>query len=185
MGTESEVSFMKNMNLNELLNQSNANNLRELIFDQQDNFAKTYIVKSILNEEVKLVFNSSHDAQSFYVDSQLGNRYLKDVQVSYDLLDECALILKPIQSVVSLITYLKKIGKRLQLSFDIEYIQAFTNHHLSMTIHHGEIKNPQCTLYINPDFVSFGCGRLYKLMRNESDFYALNTQIIQIESSVM
>ncbi|NLC05008.1 MAG: hypothetical protein GX778_00590 [Erysipelothrix sp.] len=180
---------MKTINLTQLLHQSQVESLKELIYQQQEQFVDDYQLVNVLDEEVRLIFKNERDAQMFYTDCQFGHRFLKNVVVRYDMNDEKVLVLRPIQSIISLLKHnessLLTISQKLGINFEVEYIQAFTNHHLTLEIENGQMKNPECTLYVNLEHMTFGLGRLYKLMRDESDFYALNTSIKQIRSETI
>lgn len=180
---------MKNMNLQELLHTLRSSSLKELIYYQQNSFVEHYQLANVLNEEVRLIFKSASDAQLFYTDCHFGHRFLRNVEVRYDINAENVLILRPIQSIISLLKHnessLLSISEKLGIDFDVEYSQAFTNHHLTLSVEEGQMINPECTLYFNPSHATFALGRLYKLMNDESDFYALNTKITTVRSEVL
>lgn len=179
---------MKNIPLTQLLHDLEASSLGELIHQSQSEFIDHYELIKVLNEEVRLIFESASDAQMFYTDCQLGHRFLRNVGVYYDMNDEKVILLKPIQTIVSLLkgdSSLLGISKALDLNFKLEYTQAFTNHELELYIQNGQINQPKCIIYYNPEYVSLSLGRLYKLMNNEQDFEKLNTIIYPIQSEMV
>lgn len=183
---EKENTKMTTIKLNQLLSYTNTTSLHEVLSQYQEDFIDTYQFADVLNEVVILKFETTRDAQAFYTDCTYGNRLLRNVNVSYDTHDETKLILRPIPSIISLVkssdSPLRVISSKLHLNFTLEYTQAITNHHLHLTIHNGEVINPECTLYINMDYLSLAFGRLYKLMSKDEDFVKLNTQIEIIRS---
>ena len=160
--------------------------LNELITIQHQIFSESFEILSILDEQVKLTFNSREEAQVFYMDCNYGHRALKGVSVTYDLYDDCCIILKPVINLAQLLNHpdygLLKISKRLNLTFKLDYVQAYTNHQVSLWIQMGNILEPQCILNFYQDLPYLSLGRLYRIMSNEADFYGFNTTINVIES---
>lgn len=161
-------------------------NLNDLITIQHQIFTESFEILSILDEQVKLRFNSNEDAQIFYMDCNYGSRKLKGVSVSYDLNDERTIILKPVINLAQLLNHrqfgLREIAKRLKLTFKLEYIQSYSNHEVSLWIQEGKILDPQCILNFYEGLPYLSLGRLYRIMSNEADFHHLNTKIRVIES---
>ncbi len=163
-------------------------NLTELIEIQYQLFTENFELCSILDEQVRLTFNSKDEAQAFYMDCNYGSKGLTGVSVLYDLYDDCVLILKPVINLAQLLKHengLISISKRLRSTFKLDYVQAYTNHRISLYLQNGEILDPKCELFFYEGLPYLSLGRLYRIMSSEHDFYKLNTTITVIESQVL
>ena len=182
------------MNLKQLIqtmrqkDQIHYRNLSELIQIQHEIFAENFQICSILDEQVRLTFNSRDDAQVFYFDCNYGSQSLKGVSVYYDLYDDCILILKPVINLAQLLKHeygLISITKRLKVTCKLDYVQSYSNHRVSMYIQNGEILDPQCDLTFYEGLPYLSLGRLYRIMSSDADFYKMNTTITVQESQVL
>ncbi|NLW28515.1 MAG: hypothetical protein GXY98_01195 [Erysipelothrix sp.] len=183
---------MKTININQLLNYMSKKDdihyltFNELIQIQHAAFDEVFEIISPVNDEIILTFETQHDATTFYMDHQYGRKTLKNVKLSYDLLDATKLILQPVFNIISLIDSKKEglceISKNLKINFKLEYKQSFSNNELSLYIQNGIIVNPSCIIRINQDFPILSLGRIFTMMNNRHDFFRLNTIIQLVES---